>query len=113
MASQPTSLNDGTAVEMRDVVTDTGLTFHYDCMERNNLRCKEAGQDVAYEATDAMDSEDIQCIVDPKEELHLRGIVARRPGDYTKDDSGPGRYEARAWSDSDEASNDTGAEPNS
>ena len=108
---EPTTGDDRVAVEVSNVVTKT-------CQRRSAnpqwvyLRSKECSQNIADEATNTVDSKDVESIITAKEVLQLGGVVAGNTSNCTKDNSCPGRYVTRSRCDGDQASDDTRAEAN-
>lgn len=71
---------------------------------------EEGGEDVSDKSTNGVFGEDIKSVIDAKDKLELGSIIGTGSSHNTIDDGGPGRNETRSGSDSDETSNDTGAE---
>ena len=90
---EPAARDNRVPVQMRDVI-----------------RREEGGEDVAYEAADAVDGEDVQRVVAAQEVLELGGVVARDAAADAEDDGCPCGHVAGARRDGDEARDDAGAE---
>jgi hypothetical protein len=70
----PAALNDGSVVEMGDVISG-----------------KEGGADVADEAADAMNGKDVQGVIDAEEELELGRVVGEGSAQGAEDEGSPER----------------------
>ena len=57
-------------------------------------RSEEARADVSYETSDAVHGENVQGIVDSKDELEFRGVVGEPGSQDTVGDGGPGGHVA-------------------
>lgn len=77
-----------------------------------NLRSEKSGQEISNDATNTVLGKDIESVIYANPKLDLGGQVARNPANDSVNDSRPGRDEAGSRCDSDEACNDTTAEPN-
>jgi len=66
-------------------------------------------EQIANNTTDAVDSKDIEGIIDTNEELEFGGIITSQCADNAKDDGRPGRNVTRGGSDGNETSDGTGA----
>lgn len=78
-----------------------------------DLRSEEASEEVADEAANTVDGEDIERIVNVEKVLDLGGEVTGDGTNNTEDDSRPGWDESSCWSDGNETSDGTGAESDS
>lgn len=68
------------------------LEEHSDgCYKRENIRCKESGQDVSYDTTNTVFGKDIKRIVNANDKLQFRSVVTSRSSDDSVDNSSPGR----------------------
>lgn len=76
------------------------------------LRSEKRSEDVSDEATNAMDSKDIEGIIAAEEILELRRVVASNTTTHTENNSSPGRDISRTRGDADKTSDNTGAEAN-
>ena len=86
---EPATVDDGGPVEMRNVV-----------------RSEESGEDIARNAADGVQGEDVKRVVDLEPVLDLGAEVAGDGGDDAEDDCGPGGNVSRGGGDADEAGDD-------
>lgn len=108
---EPASGKAAVAVEMDDVVTrKMSVSDAQIGILPLNIRCEEAGQDVANDTTDRMYREDIQGIIDTDEELELRCVIAGSSADDTEYDGRPGRNVTRSRCDRNQTRNNPRAE---
>lgn len=71
---EPATLDVGDAVKVGNVVGS-----------------EEGGQYISYQAADTVNGEDIEGIIDAKDEFELSGVVGERCTENAVDDSGPDR----------------------
>lgn len=71
------------------------------------LRSEKRSEDVSDEATNAMDSKDIEGIIAAEEILELRRVVASNTTTHTENNSSPGRDISRTRGDADKTSDNT------
>lgn len=71
---------------------------------------EEGGEKVADDSANTMGGEDIERVVVAEDKLEFRGKVAHGASNNTKGDGGGGANETRAWGDSDETDDSSGAE---
>ena len=89
----PTTIDHGGAIQVSYVISG-----------------EKSSQKVANQASYAMDGEDVQGVVNMKQELELGSVIACSSSNNTEYDGSPRRNETATGSDSDQASDDTTAE---
>jgi len=77
-----------------------------------HLRSEEGGHEVTSNATNTVDGEDIERVVDVDQVLDLSGEIAHDGTNNTEYDGGPSWDVTGGWGNGDEAGDDTGAETN-
>ena len=97
--------------ELHPVVVEPAAVYFGEAIEMRYVICgEEAGKHVTDEASNSMDGEDIERVVNTEYKLELGGIIGASGSDDTVDDGSPSGYETRSGGDGYETSNNTGAE---